>query len=142
MAKGNKSLILVVDDDELDFMALKREFAKIASTHELIRASDGRDAMDYLQDEQNRRPSLILLDLNMPRVSGLEFLDELRSSRILRSNLVFVLTTSDNEKDKIAAYEKNVAGYIVKNHDGFADAVQMIDVYLNVVDVLHITEND
>lgn len=136
MSSRKSSLILVVDDDELDFMALQREFKKSGSLHELLRVSDGRDALDYLQEETNRRPGIILLDLNMPRIGGLEFLDELRSSNVLRSNLVFVLTTSDNEKDKIAAYEKNVAGYIVKNHDGFSEAVHMIDAYLNVVDLL------
>ena len=83
------------------------------------------------------RPSLILLDLNMPRMNGIETLEELRKDRSLSSSVVFVLTTSADDKDMVAAYSKNVAGYIIKKQvrDGFMQVMEMLDHYWRVVEL-------
>lgn len=82
------------------------------------------------------RPYLILLDLNMPRMNGIEFLEEVRKDADLRDSIIFVLTTSDDDRDKVAAYDKNVAGYIVKAKAGedFLKLIEMLDNYLTFVE--------
>lgn len=113
--------IILVEDDEVDVMTVKRAFKKnnLHRDHQLFVAPDGIEALKMLKGEgtdgqipgQNR---LVLLDLNMPKMSGTEFLQQLRSDPELRSTPVIVLTTSDEDKDKVEAYELNVAGYIIK----------------------------
>ncbi|NND99145.1 MAG: response regulator, partial [Pirellulaceae bacterium] len=113
--------LLVVDDDEVDAQGIERAFRKQKIANPLVFATDGIEALKILRGDDGptvHRPFLILLDLNMPRMGGLEFLGELRADERLRDSIVFVLTTSDADQDKIAAYEKNVAGYIVKARAG------------------------
>lgn len=112
--------ILLVEDDEVDVMNVKRAFKRNQINNPLYTASDGLEALAMLRgiDAQpseipaNRR--LILLDLNMPRMGGLEFLQELRSDPQLKSTPVVVLTTSNQDRDRLEAYNLNVAGYLVK----------------------------
>jgi CheY-like chemotaxis protein len=110
--------ILLVEDDELDVMNVQRAFKKNHITNPLYVAGNGIEALEMLRGQgptpmpDNRR--IILLDLNMPRMGGIEFLRELRNDPELRLTTVIVLTTSDEERDKVEAYRLNVAGYIVK----------------------------
>lgn len=107
--------ILLVEDDEVDVMNVKRAFKKNNILNPLHVASDGIDALTVLRSgslPRDRR--LILLDLNMPRMGGIEFLRELRQDADLKSTPVVVLTTSNEEKDRVEAYNLNVAGYILK----------------------------
>jgi CheY-like chemotaxis protein len=111
--------ILLVEDDELDVMNVRRAFRKNNVTNPLYVASNGLDALAILRGQmpgvempQDRR--LVLLDLNMPKMGGIEFLRELRADPKLRPLTVIVLTTSDEERDKVDAYNLNVAGYILK----------------------------
>ena len=111
--------ILLVDDDELDVMNVQRAFKKNRIANPLHVATNGIEALDMLRGTNGRTPvpgdrRLILLDLNMPRMGGIEFLRELRADPALRHITVVVLTTSDEERDKVDAYNLNVAGYIVK----------------------------
>jgi CheY-like chemotaxis protein len=106
--------VMLVEDDEVDVMNVKRSFKKMGLKHELILASDGVDALEKLRGYTSNFPQVILLDINMPRMSGLEFLKTLREDNSLKSATVFVMTTSDNPKDKLSAFGLNVAGYIVK----------------------------
>ena len=110
--------ILVVDDDEIDIMAIKRTLRRLDVPNPVSCAHDGIEALELLRgdaaDGGLERPYIILLDLNMPRMSGLEFLRELRSDDALRDSVVFVFTTSNAEEDKAAAYALNVAGYMLK----------------------------
>lgn len=115
----NKVLnILLVDDDEVDVMNVKRAFKKNNITNPLFVAGNGLEALDMLRGSgelaipQTRR--LILLDLNMPKMGGIEFLRELRADSDLKSTPVIVLTTSNEDSDKVEAYNLNVAGYILK----------------------------
>jgi CheY-like chemotaxis protein len=118
----NKQInVLLVEDDELDVMNVRRSFRKNNITNPLHVAGNGLEALDMLRGTgdaagkaipTDRR--LILLDLNMPRMGGIEFLKELRADPELRATTVVVLTTSDEERDKVEAYNLNVAGYILK----------------------------
>jgi CheY-like chemotaxis protein len=107
--------ILLVEDDHVDVMTVKRAFARNRITNPLFVAADGLEALELLRGgsvPHDRR--LILLDLNMPRMNGIEFLRELRRDPELQHTPVVVLTTSNDERDKIEAYNFNVAGYLLK----------------------------
>jgi CheY-like chemotaxis protein len=107
--------ILVVEDDALDVMNIQRAFKKANLNHPLYIASNGIEALQQLRDgtvPAERR--LVLLDINMPRMNGLEFLRELRADPRLHTTTVVMLTTSNEDKDRKKAYELHVAGYFLK----------------------------
>jgi CheY-like chemotaxis protein len=109
--------ILLVEDDEIDVMNVQRAFKKNNIANPLHVAGNGIEALAMLRDASSAIPKdrrLILLDLNMPRMGGIEFLRELRADPELRSAPVVVLTTSNDDKDRVEAYNLNVAGYILK----------------------------
>ncbi|KAM3115996.1 response regulator [Phormidesmis sp. 146-33] len=109
--------ILLVDDDEVDVMNVQRAFKKHNITNPLFVANNGFEALDMLRGDPPTVPPhrrLILLDLNMPKMGGIEFLRELRADDRLKSTPVIVLTTSNEDNDKVEAYNLNVAGYILK----------------------------
>lgn len=112
--------ILLVDDDEVDVMNVRRAFKKVNIKNPLYIASNGIEAFEMLRGTNNQAnlvPAdrrLILLDLNMPKMGGIEFLTELRSDPKLRATPVVVMTTSNQDKDRVEAYNLNVAGYILK----------------------------
>lgn len=130
--------ILLVDDDDVDAMGVERALKKLRIANPIIRARDGREALNLLRQEGAvERPYLILLDINMPRMNGIEMLSELRNDAALSSSVVFVLSTSDDDQDKVAAYSKHIAGYIVKKQvgDGFMRVMEMLDHYWRVVEL-------
>ncbi|MEM7543746.1 MAG: response regulator [Pseudomonadota bacterium] len=139
MVIGDTVTILLVEDNDIDAEAVRRAFKKNNVENPVVRATDGVKALAILRGENQResvpRPYLILLDLNMPRMNGIEFLEELRNDQNLADSIVFVLTTSDLEQDKLAAYSNQVAGYLVKSHigEGFISMVEMLDAYWRVV---------
>jgi CheY-like chemotaxis protein len=107
--------ILLVEDDELDVMNVQRAFKKNNVVNPLHVAGNGVEALELLRSDRiPKERRLILLDLNMPRMGGIEFLKELRADPELKATTVVVLTTSDEERDKVKAYDLNVAGYILK----------------------------
>ncbi len=112
--------ILLVEDDEVDVMNVQRAFKKSNILNPLYMAANGLEALDILRQKGQIEPvmpqtrRLILLDLNMPKMNGIEFLRELRQDQSLRSIPVIVLTTSNEDRDKVEAYNLNVAGYILK----------------------------
>ena len=117
---GRMLNILLVEDDELDVMNVRRAFKKNNITNPLYVAGNGLEALEMLRGVDGRPPSipaerrLILLDLNMPKMNGIEFLRELRADPEIGLIPVIVLTTSDEDRDKVEAYQLNVAGYILK----------------------------
>jgi CheY-like chemotaxis protein len=129
----NKPLnIMLVEDDEVDVMNVERAFKKNNIDYPLHYASNGREALEMLRTgavPDERR--LVLLDLNMPKMNGIEFLRELRADPDLKSTVVVVLTTSSEERDKVDAYELNVAGYILKpvTFGNFVDVISRLDAY-------------
>ncbi len=132
---------LLVEDDEVDVKAIERSLSELRICNPLLVARDGREALEHLRGQNGREkvsaPFLILLDLNMPRMNGLEFLAELRSDPELSTSVVFVLTTSKDDRDRLSAYEKHVAGYIVKSNvaNSFSEAMKLIDHYWRVVEL-------
>jgi CheY-like chemotaxis protein len=132
--------ILLVDDDKVDAMVVKRSFRELKIANPIIEARNGIEALQLLRGENGYEkvgePVLVLLDLNMPRMGGIEFLEELRRDPLLCTTLVFVMTTSDAEEDRRLAYQKNVAGYVLKNHLGpsFLEAIGMLEHYWRVIE--------
>ncbi len=111
--------ILLVEDDEVDIQDIKRMFQKNQISNPLHFAKNGLEALDKLLGKNgverlNPTPKIILLDINMPKMNGIEFLELLRAHSEFRSVSVFVLTSSDEDRDKIGAYKWDVAGYILK----------------------------
>lgn len=135
---GNSVTILLVEDNEVDVEAIQRGFMKQRLANPIQVARDGLEALDMLRDPQNPfpHPFLVLLDLNMPRMSGIEFLREIRADQRLKSSIIFVLTTSKADEDKMASYDLNVAGYMVKRNvgKGFIKLASMLDHYRRVVE--------
>jgi len=132
--------LLLVEDDEVDVQGLKRAFAKSRIGNPITVARDGIEALEILRGENGQaklaKPHLILLDLNMPRMNGLEFLEAIRADEDLKTSVVFMITTSKAEEDKARAYEKNVAGYIVKQDPAntFMQAVALLEHYWKIVE--------
>ena len=128
--------VLLVDDDEVDIMGVKREFKKSDFSNPIVVANNGQEALQKLRDGSVNHPCMVLLDLNMPKMNGLEFLREVRQDPILKEMIVFVLTTSKAESDVKAAYAHNVAGYIVKDRtdEGFINTTSLLDQYTRLVE--------
>ena len=118
-------------------MSVQRAFQRMKIANPIVRAKDGVEALDILLKGRIEQPYLILLDLNMPRMGGLELLDTIRNNPQLESSVVFVLTTSKDDEDKIKAYKHHVAGYIVKEKldEGFEQLVRMLDHYWRLVEL-------
>ena len=136
--QGYKSAsILLVEDDDIDAMGIRRAFNRMKVAHPIVRAKDGIEALDILQNGGVKHPYLILLDLNMPRMGGLELLNVIRNDPHLETSVVFVLTTSKDDEDKLAAYKHHVAGYIVKEKldEDFEQLVKMLDHYWELVEL-------
>jgi CheY-like chemotaxis protein len=127
--------ILLVEDDDVDAMTIERAFKKLRIGNTIVRACDGLEAFEILNDAVITTPFIILLDLQMPRMNGLEFLESLRKDPKHASSIVFVLTTSKADEDMISSYKHNVAGYFLKNSAGdeFLDIVNVLDGYWKIV---------
>ena len=130
--------ILLVDDDEVDVMNVRRAFQKAHITNPLFVAHDGIEALEKLRANDfpcDRR--LVLLDLNMPRMNGIEFLRALRADPALHGLPVVVLTTSDDERDKVDAYDLNVAGYLLKpvTFASFVEIMATLNKYWTLVEM-------
>lgn len=127
--------ILMVEDDEVDIMNVRRAFKKNNVTNPLHVTNNGIEALEYLKELDEKAPlkmpKIILLDLNMPKMGGIEFLRELRKIEHLKTISVFVMTTSNEDNDKVEAYNLNVAGYILKplSMDQFMDVVSTLNSY-------------
>lgn len=132
--------ILLVEDDDVDSEAVVRAFQKRSIENPITIVQDGIEAFNALRGENGwsrlPRPYIILLDINMPRMNGIEFLRELRREGELNKSIVFVLTTSNREEDKSAAYNEHIAGYLLKSRTGadFTNLTNMLDSYWRVVE--------
>jgi CheY-like chemotaxis protein len=126
--------IMLVEDDDVDRKALLRAFERLRIANPVEIARDGVEAWEKLQTL--RRPYLLILDINMPRMNGIELLRKIRASEQHRDSIVFVLTTSNDEQDKVDAYNLNVAGYMLKSDMGasFIRAIEMVENYWKVIE--------
>ncbi len=131
--------VLLVEDDDVDAEAVVRAFRRQRIANPFTVVKNGLEALAVLRGdgtERLSRPFIILLDINLPKMNGLEFLDALRQDENLRQSIVFVLTTSDREEDMLAAYDKQIAGYLLKKRAGrdFIDVVSLLESYWRMVE--------
>lgn len=133
--RAERAHILVVDDDEVSVMAIRRALEQHGIKSPIICAADGQEALDLLMSGAVPKPRLILLDINMPRMNGLEFLAAIRKDTSLRNQVVFVMTTSDAPQDIAQAYSQLIAGYILKEdaYRSIGRAIEMLGAYIDVV---------
>jgi CheY-like chemotaxis protein len=140
MLKPQAAQLLHVEDDDLCIMGLVRAFRSAKVANLISFAHNGVDALEILRGTNGRerlqRPYVILLDLNMPRMGGVEFLEELRKNEDLKKSIVFIMTTSGTDQDKVKAYNLGVAGYILKSNpaNAFLEATALLDIYWRVVE--------
>ncbi len=133
--------LIVIEDDDIEAKSIERAFKKAKVANPLRRAIDGVDGLALLRGEQGHAPVsgpyMLLVDINMPRMNGIEFVQALRGDEELDSSIVFILSTSKREEDKLAAYDLNVAGYIVKENAGedFLNLIALMDCYWRVVEL-------
>lgn len=133
--------ILLVDDDDICAMGLKRAMRRLDLPNAFYIANDGIEALELMRGNDNAAPVdppyVVLLDLDMPRMSGLELLQVIRADHRLHSAIVFVITTSAAESDKLSAYDANVAGYIVKTdaEQTFVKVLSMLKKYCEIVEL-------
>jgi CheY-like chemotaxis protein len=139
LEQKGKADILVVEDDDVQAEAVVRSLRKAGVDSTIVVAPEGWEALSVLRGTHSkhriRRPYLVLLDLNLPRLGGMDFLREVRADPLLNDSVVFVLTTSADARDCKRAYEEHVAGYMVKSELGpqFTKMVEMLQPYLSVV---------
>jgi CheY-like chemotaxis protein len=127
----NDKFILLVEDDDIDAKTVQRSLKELHVTNPLVWATNGEEAIALLRDPIHGKPGLILLDLNMPVMNGIEFLQIAKGDEQLRQIPVVVLTTSRLEEDKLASFALSVAGYMVKPMDyaQFIEVVRTVNLY-------------
>jgi CheY-like chemotaxis protein len=126
--------ILLVEDDSVDVMTIKRALKDVGALNEVIHFVNGEQALEYLASENHKEPCVIILDLNMPRMNGIEFLKIAKADKHLKRIPVVVLTTSTNERDISESFENCVAGYMVKpaDYERFVEIMETINCYWTV----------
>ena len=130
--------LILIEDDDIDVMNVRRALERAHVTNPLFVAHNGLEGLELLRsDKVPKDRRLVLLDLNMPKMNGIEFLRELRNDPALRSTSVVVLTTSDDDRDKIQAYDLNVAGYLLKpvTFVNFVDVMAALNKYWALVEL-------
>jgi CheY-like chemotaxis protein len=129
--------VLLVEDDVVDRLVVKRAFRDLGLGNPLEVAGNGELALAFLRDPANPRPGLILLDLNMPRLNGLDFLKAMKADEGLRAIPVVVLTTSRDEQDRQESFRLGVSGYLVKpvEYEGFVEMLRTISAYWTLSEI-------
>jgi len=130
----NTKPVLLVEDDAIDAMTVRRAFRDLKLSNPVAHVTNGEEALEYLANEENPKPCVILLDLNMPRMNGVEFMKAAKADHVLRRIPVIVLTTSKDDRDIVESYKLSAAGYIVKpvDYKKFVEAIKMIDIYWTI----------
>lgn len=134
---GNLGPVLIVEDDTVDAMTIMRAFSDLKIEKSLVHMTNGEEALEYLKDKSNKKPCIILLDLNMPKMNGLELLKIVKSDEALKRIPVVVLTISSEQQDKVETFKLGVAGYVIKpvDYENFVEAIGTIDMYWNFSEI-------
>lgn len=134
--KGTRP-ILLVEDDHVDVLSVKRAFKDLKIVNHLEVVDNGEAGLEWLRDKRNPKPCLILLDLNMPRMNGLEFLRVMKNDEELRRIPVIVLTSSKGEQELLETYDRGVAGYMVKpaSYLQLVEVMRVINLYWTVSEI-------
>ncbi len=128
---NGKQTILLVEDDEIDVRSVQRSFKDLRVTNPLIVTHNGEEALEYLKNDTGKHPGLILLDLRMPRMDGIEFLKIIREDDKLKIIPVVILTTSKEDEDKMDSFNLGIAGYMMKpvSYKDFVEVIRTIKLY-------------
>ena len=127
----NSKPILLIEDDDVDVMTVNRALRDSKVANQLVSIGDGEEAIEYLRDESATKPSIILLDLNMPKMDGAEFLKIVKADNALKKIPVVILTTSNSDRDVTESFELGAAGYMVKSvdYEKFVETIRAIYQY-------------
>ena len=127
----NSKPILLVEDDNVDVMTVKRALKDLKVSNQLVPVSNGEEAIGYLKKGNTTKPCFVLLDLNMPKMNGTEFLKIIKADKALKKIPVVILTTSNSEQDVIESFELGAAGFMVKSvdYEKFVETIQAIERY-------------
>jgi CheY-like chemotaxis protein len=133
----NSRPVLLVEDDDVDTMTIKRALKHLKVPNHLVHLKDGKEALEYLQAKTYTKPSIIILDLNTPRMNGLELLKIIKVDDVLKMIPVVVLTTSEADQDIEESFSLSVAGYIVKpvDFDKFVTAFRTFHLYWSLCEL-------
>ena len=126
--------ILLVEDDQIDAMTVKRALKELHVTNRLDIVQNGEEALEFLIDKGKSMPCIILLDLNMPKMNGIEFMKAARREELLSKIPVIVLTTSKEEQDKTESFKLGVSGYMLKpvDYQQFVEVIKAINLYWTI----------
>ena len=136
--------LIVVDDDLGEVKAVRRSFAKARIGNPILHVMDGVEAIELLNGPEAPEKFVMLVDLNMPRMNGIELVREIRSDPKLKKAVIFMLTTSDDQRDIAAAYDLNVAGYMVKFRVGedFKELIDTLGCYWTLIELPSIPQSE
>jgi CheY-like chemotaxis protein len=128
---SSEILILLIEDDLVDVMTVKRAFKEVKITNPIEVCNNGLEGLQFLRNSKNKRPGIILLDINMPKMNGIEFLQIIKKDKNFKSIPIVVLTTSKAEQDKIESFKLGIAGYMIKPVDymQFVKIIKTIHIY-------------
>jgi len=128
---NGKQTILLVEDDEIDVRSVQRSFKDLRVANPIVVTHNGEEALEYLKNNTGKHPGLILLDLRMPRMDGIEFLEIMRKDEKLKMIPVVILTTSKEDEDKMDSFNLGISGYMMKpvNYKDFVEVIRTIKLY-------------
>lgn len=129
--------ILLIEDDMIEIMKLNRTISTLKLNHKIIEANNGEEALKVLEQKDNL-PDIILLDLNMPKINGIEFLNILKKDAVLKYIPTIILTTSNNQKDLLECYKTGVAGYIIKplKYEDYVGKIEKLLAYWSINELI------
>ncbi|WP_452227166.1 response regulator [Lacinutrix cladophorae] len=132
-----KLKILLIEDDMIEIMKLNRTISTLKLDHKIIEANNGEEALEILEQKDNL-PDVILLDLNMPKINGIEFLSILKKDDVLKYIPTIILTTSNNQKDLLECYKIGVAGYILKplKYEDYVSKIEKLLAYWSINELI------
>jgi len=135
---NSRQPILLVEDDRVDALTVKRVLSDLQISNHLETAGNGEEALAYLRDQNRERPCVIFLDLNMPKMNGIEFLKVAKADEQLKKIPVIVLTTSIDQQDRMESFDLSVAGYMVKpiEYDHFIEMMRTINKYWGISEIV------
>ncbi len=134
---NSRQPILLLEDDRVDALTVKRVLHDLQISNRLEIAGNGEEALAYLRDQHQEKPCVILLDLNMPKMNGIEFLKIAKADDRLKMIPIIVLTTSRDQQDRMESFDHSVAGYMVKpiEYDHFIEMMRTIDRYWGISEI-------
>ena len=125
--------ILLIEDDMIEVMKLNRVISSLNLSHKIVEAINGEEALKILEQKDNL-PDIILLDLNMPKINGIEFLSILKNDDLLKYIPTIILTTSNNDKDLLECYKIGIAGYVLKplKYEDYVSKIEILLAYWSI----------